>query len=51
MPERVVPCRQGVSCSETVIEWFGFVTIPLLSFVAFGTIMVLLTFALTRSGK
>jgi disulfide bond formation protein DsbB len=51
VPERVVPCRQGVSCSETVIEWFGFVTIPLLSFVAFGTIMVLLTFALTRSGK
>jgi disulfide bond formation protein DsbB len=48
VPERVVPCRQGVPCSETVIQWFGFVTIPLLSFLAFGTIAVLLTFALTR---
>jgi disulfide bond formation protein DsbB len=51
VPERVAPCRQGVPCSETVIEWFGFVTIPLLSFVAFGAIAVLLTFALTRSSK
>jgi disulfide bond formation protein DsbB len=51
VPERVVPCRQGVPCSETVIEWFGVVTIPLLSFVAFGAIAVLLTFALTRSAK
>lgn len=51
VPERVAPCRQGVPCSETVIEWFGFVTIPLLSFIAFGAIAVLLTFALTRSSK
>jgi disulfide bond formation protein DsbB len=51
IPERVAPCRQGVPCSETVIEWFGFVTIPLLSFMAFGTIAVLLILALSRSSK
>jgi disulfide bond formation protein DsbB len=51
LPERVVPCRQGVPCSETVIEWFGFVTIPLLSLSAFATITVLLTVASLRSSK
>jgi len=51
VPERVAPCRQGVPCSETVIEWFGFLTIPLLSFVAFSTIVVLLSLALSRSTK
>ena len=51
IPERVVPCRQGVPCSETVIEWFGFVTIPLLSFVAFAMIAFLLSLALSRSSQ
>jgi len=51
IPERIAPCRQGVPCSETVIEWFGFVTIPLLSFAAFATIAVLLILALFRSSK
>ncbi len=51
IPERVAPCRQGVPCSETVIEWFGFVTIPLLSLMAFATIAVLLVLALSRSSK
>ena len=51
IPERVAPCRQGVPCSETVAEWFGFVTIPLLSLVAFVAIAVLLILALRRSSK
>jgi disulfide bond formation protein DsbB len=51
VPERVAPCRQGVPCSETVIEWFGFVTIPLLSFLAFASIATLLILALVRSSK
>jgi disulfide bond formation protein DsbB len=51
IPERIAPCRQGVPCSETVAEWFGFVTIPLLSFVAFAAIAVLLILALVRSSK
>ncbi len=51
IPERLEPCKQGVPCSETVIEWFGFVTIPLLSFAAFAAIAALLTFAYYRSSK
>ncbi len=42
VPEKLEPCMQGVPCSETVIEWFGFVTIPLLSVTAFSTIIALL---------
>jgi disulfide bond formation protein DsbB len=42
VPEKLEPCAQGVPCSETVIEWFGFVTIPLLSVTAFSTIIALL---------
>jgi disulfide bond formation protein DsbB len=51
IPERIAPCRQGVPCSETVIEWFGFVTIPLLSLAAFAAIAGLLTVALLRSSE
>lgn len=42
IPETLAPCRQGIPCSTVQIEWFGFVTIPLLSAVAFLTISVLL---------
>ena len=51
IPESIKPCTQGVPCSETVIEWFGFVTIPLLSAVAFSTIIALLVMAHFRSSK
>ena len=51
IPESIKPCAQGVPCSETVIEWFGFVTIPLLSVVAFLTIFALLIAAHFRSSK
>ena len=51
IPESIKPCTQGVPCSEKVIEWFGFVTIPLLSVVAFSTIIALLIAAHFRSSK
>ena len=51
IPESIKPCTQGVPCSETVIEWFGFVTIPLLSALAFLTILALLIAAHFRSSK
>jgi disulfide bond formation protein DsbB len=51
IPEDIKPCTQGVPCSEKVIEWFGFVTIPLLSVVAFSTIIALLVLAHLRSSK
>jgi disulfide bond formation protein DsbB len=37
--ENIVPCAQGVSCTSRQIEWFGFVTIPLLSLLAFVLIL------------
>jgi disulfide bond formation protein DsbB len=51
VPETIKPCAQGVPCSEKVIEWFGFVTIPLLSAVAFSAIIALLLLAYTRDSK
>lgn len=36
--DSLAPCRTGVSCTDRQIEWFGFVTIPLLSLVAFTAI-------------
>lgn len=51
IPESIKPCTQGVPCSEKVIEWFGFVTIPLLSVVAFSTIIALLVLAHFRGSK
>lgn len=38
LPESITPCTQGVSCTLKLIEWFGFVTIPLLSFIGFAVI-------------
>jgi disulfide bond formation protein DsbB len=35
LPESVAPCSQGVSCTSDYINWFGFITIQLLSLVAF----------------
>lgn len=51
IPESIQPCTRGVPCSETVIEWFGFLTIPLLSLAAFSTIIALLCAAHLRSRK
>ncbi len=42
VPESASPCREGVSCSDVWINWFGFVTIPILSFCAFTIILTLL---------
>lgn len=42
IPESASPCVQGVPCSTKYIEWFGFISIPMLSFVAFTLIAILL---------
>lgn len=49
VPAAASPCSQGVPCSETVIVWFGFLTIPLLAIFAFLTIAALLGAAYLRS--
>lgn len=51
IPESIKPCIQGVPCTDKVIEWFGFVTIPLLSVVAFSTIIALLLITHFRDSK
>ena len=47
IPESASPCSQGVSCATKYIQWFGFLTIPLLSFTAFTLILIFL-WTLTR---
>lgn len=42
VPESAAPCREGVSCSTVYLDWLGFITIPLLSFVAFSLLLILL---------
>jgi disulfide bond formation protein DsbB len=51
IPETLTPCRQGIPCSTVQIEWFGFVTIPLLSFLASLTVNALLLASSMRSPK
>lgn len=42
--EALAPCTQGVSCSSKQLELFGFITIPLLSFLGFLFICVITAF-------
>jgi len=51
IPESIEPCVQGVPCSEVQIEWFGFVTIPLLSGLSFLLITALLILIHRRTSK
>mgnify|MGYP001823306149 CR=1 FL=1 len=49
IPESIQPCSQGVSCTEKYFELFGFVSIPMLSFFAFSTLVALLLFLKRRT--
>ncbi len=42
LPEAMAPCKAGISCTTRYIEWFGFLTIPLLSLLAFSLILACL---------
>jgi disulfide bond formation protein DsbB len=42
VPESASPCLEGVSCSTVYINWFGFITIPMLSFISFSLILIIL---------
>ena len=44
IPEKLSPCIQGIPCSVDYINWLGFITIPLLSFFAYTSILVLLIY-------
>lgn len=45
IPESLAPCVQGISCTTKLIEWFGFITIPLLSLIAFIVVIFLMLVA------
>ena len=51
IPESLQPCSQGVSCSETYLDLFGFITIPMLSLISFSTIIALLLIFRRRLSK
>jgi disulfide bond formation protein DsbB len=38
--ESAATCRAGISCTTKYIEYFGFLTIPLLSLIAFSVITI-----------
>lgn len=42
IPESAAPCTRGVPCSQPDAVWFGFITLPLLSLMAFTAIGALL---------
>ena len=48
IPESIVPCVSGVPCSTEYINWFGFITIPFLSFIAYFMLFILL---ISQKGK
>jgi disulfide bond formation protein DsbB len=49
IPEAIRPCGQGIPCSEVQLQWLGFLNIPVLSFLAFSAMNVLLITAYVRS--
>ena len=51
IPESIQPCSKGVSCKEKYFELFGFVSIPMLSFFAFSTLVTLLIILKRRTAK
>ncbi len=51
IPENMQPCSQGVSCADASMELFGFLPIPLLSLLAFITIIALLLKARTFNNR
>ena len=48
IPEAMQPCSQGVSCSDKGMTLFGWLPIPLLSLIAFSTMLGLLFIARKR---
>ena len=40
IPETLSPCVQGIPCSVDYLNWLGFITIPLLSFLSYTVILI-----------
>jgi len=50
IPEAIAPCTVGVSCTQKLLQIFGFIDIPLGSFLAF-TFILLCTIIYLKSQK
>ena len=48
IPKSMVPCSQGVSCSDKGMILFGWLPIPVLSLIAFSALLALLLLARKR---
>lgn len=48
LPESHAPCSLGISCTTRYLEVWGFITIPLMSFVAFLIITALMVVNLKK---
>ncbi|HKS26529.1 MAG TPA: disulfide oxidoreductase [Pyrinomonadaceae bacterium] len=51
IPESIIPCTAGVSCTSRQIEWLGFITIPLMALVAFLSVTLCLLFYKSGQGE
>lgn len=51
IPESAAPCVAGISCASRLVEWFGFITIPFLSLVAFAVITSCMVFFIQQKNK
>lgn len=51
IPENIRPCQADVPCSDVVVVWFGFVTIPLLSLASFSMVVGLLLLTQFKGAK
>ncbi len=51
LAESYATCSAGVSCTTKTISWLGFITIPLLSCIAFSVILILVLLFKTRTTK
>lgn len=51
IPESIQPCDKSLSCTDVHLDLFGFITIPMLSFVAFSAMGALLILLHRRSSQ
>ncbi len=36
----ILPCTSGISCTDNQLNYFGFFTIPMMSFIAFSLLLI-----------
>lgn len=51
IPKAIVACTSGVSCTDKQIEYFGFITIPLMALATLTLTLILLTLFYKQSKR